>query len=120
MSFRGRPEPARAQTITNIVANLLADGKRVLFLAEKQAALEVVKRRLNSAGLGHFCLELHSDKASPKSVIASLYERHQLDTRRSLAIAVTAVDPVWAHNRQEITSYVNGLHHEGRRRCNGV
>ena len=109
--IQGPPGTGKSQTITNIVANLLADGKRVLFLAEKQAALEVVKRRLDSAGLGHFCLELHSDKASPKSVIASLQERHQLDTRRSSANAVTAVDPVWAHNRLEITSYVNGLHH---------
>ena len=47
----------------------------VLFVAEKQAALEVVKRRLERAGLGEFCLELHSEKASPKAVLDSLNRR---------------------------------------------
>jgi hypothetical protein len=84
----------------------------VLFLAEKLAALEVVKRRLDRAGLGHFCLELHSEKASPRSVIASLSERYQLDARRSSASAMTAPDPVWQQNRRDITSYVNALHCE--------
>jgi hypothetical protein len=67
---QGPPGTGKSQTITNVIANLLAHGKRVLFLAEKLAALEVVKRRLDRAWLGHFCLELHSEKASPRSVIA--------------------------------------------------
>ena len=110
--IQGPPGTGKSQTITNVIANLLAHGKRVLFLAEKLAALEVVKRRLDRAGLGHFCLELHSDKASPKSVIASLRERYDLDTRNSSASAVTALDPVWQQNRREITSYINALHYE--------
>ena len=110
--IQGPPGTGKSQTIANVIANLLAHGKCALFLAEKQAALEVVKRRLDRAGLGHFCLELHSDKASPKSVIASLDERYQLDSRRSSPSAVTALDPVWQQNRREITSYVNALHYE--------
>jgi very-short-patch-repair endonuclease len=110
--IQGPPGTGKSQTITNVIGNLLAHGKRVLFLAEKQAALEVVKRRLDRAGLGDFCLELHSDKASPKSIIASLYERYQLDTRGSSATAIAALDPVWQQNRREITSYVNALHCE--------
>jgi hypothetical protein len=109
---QGPPGTGKSQTITNVIANLLAHGKRVLFLAEKLAALEVVKRRLDRAGLGHFCLELHSEKASPRSVIASLSERYQLDARRSSANAMTAPDPVWQQNRRDITSYVNALHCE--------
>ncbi len=66
--IQGPPGTGKSQTITNVIANVLAAGKRVLFLAEKQAALEVVKRRLDRAGLGHFCLELHSHKASSKSI----------------------------------------------------
>ena len=73
---QGPPGTGKSQTITNIIANALAAGKRVLFLAEKQAALEVVKRRLDWAGLGDFCLELHSDKSSPKSVISSIQARY--------------------------------------------
>src|SRR5262249_23829655 len=76
--IHGPPGTGKSQTITNIIANTLAEGKRVLFLSEKQAALDVVKRRLDAAGLGDFCLELHSDKASPKSVIESLKRRSEL------------------------------------------
>ena len=63
--LHGPPGTGKSQTITNIIANSLARGKRVLFVAEKQAALSVVKKRLDSIGLGDFCLELHGklDKA---------------------------------------------------------
>ncbi len=67
--IQGPPGTGKSQTIANMIANAVAAGKRVLFLAEKQAALDVVKRRLDRAGIGDFCLELHSDKASPKFVV---------------------------------------------------
>ena len=73
--IQGPPGTGKSQTIANIVANGLAADKTILFVAEKQAALEVVKRRLERAGLGEFCLELHSDKASPKVVLESIEER---------------------------------------------
>lgn len=60
--LHGPPGTGKSQTITNIIANCLNNGKRVLFVAEKQAALSVVKKRLDSIGLGDFCLELHSAK----------------------------------------------------------
>jgi hypothetical protein len=56
----GPPGTGKSQTIANTVAELLANGKTVLFVSEKMAALEVVKSRLDRAGLGEFCLELHS------------------------------------------------------------
>ena len=51
-----------SQTITNLIADALARGKTVLFVAEKMAALEVVARRLGAVGLRDACLELHSQK----------------------------------------------------------
>jgi hypothetical protein len=60
--INGPPGTGKSQTITNIIANAVSEGKKVLFVSEKMAALEVVRRRLTMAGLGNFCLELHSHK----------------------------------------------------------
>jgi hypothetical protein len=50
--IQGPPGTGKSQTITNVIANLMGSDRTVLFLAEKQAALDVVKRRLDKAGLG--------------------------------------------------------------------
>ncbi len=65
----GPPGTGKSQTITNIIAGCLADGKTVLFVAEKTAALEVVHRRLMQVGLGQCCVELHSRKADRRSFL---------------------------------------------------
>ena len=70
--IEGPPGTGKSQTITNIIAELLAEGKTVLFVSEKIAALEVVYNRLESAGLKDFCLELHSKGTSKKSVYQEL------------------------------------------------
>lgn len=70
--LHGPPGTGKSQTITNIIANALYDEKRVLFVAEKQAALSVVKKRLDSLGLGDFCLELHSNKTNKSDVLQKL------------------------------------------------
>ena len=70
--LHGPPGTGKSQTITNIIANALYDGRRVLFVAEKQAALSVVKKRLDSLGLGDFCLELHSNKTNKSEVLQKL------------------------------------------------
>src|SRR6185503_12397818 len=70
--IQGPPGTGKSQTISNLIAEAVHGGKRVLFVAEKLAALEVVKRRLESVGLGELCLELHSNKASKKGVAAEL------------------------------------------------
>lgn len=70
--LHGPPGTGKSQTITNIIANCLNRGKRVLFVAEKQAALSVVKKRLDSIGLGDFCLELHSNKVDKSQILKSL------------------------------------------------
>ncbi len=70
--LHGPPGTGKSQTIANIIANALDKGKRVLFVAEKQAALQVVKKRLDEVGLGDFCLELHSGKADKGEVVRSI------------------------------------------------
>lgn len=70
--LHGPPGTGKSQTITNIICNALHDGKRVLFVAEKQAALSVVKKRLDMLGVGDFCLELHSDKTNKSDVLQKL------------------------------------------------
>ncbi len=109
--IQGPPGTGKSQTITNIIANALAADKKVLFLAEKQAALEVVKRRLSRAGLGDFCLELHSDKSSPKPVIESLKQRVELSSNGTKKPHQPA-DIAWHENRKEIRAYLNALHAE--------
>ncbi len=66
--LEGPPGTGKSQTITNLLARALAEGKRVLFVAEKRAALDVVKRRLDGIGLGPFSLDLH-DKGSRPAVV---------------------------------------------------
>ena len=70
--LQGPPGTGKSQTITNIIAECLADGKKVLFVSEKLAALNVVYDKLKQAGLAEFCLQLHSHKANKKDVIADI------------------------------------------------
>ncbi len=68
----GPPGTGKSQTIANMVIQMMAMGRTVLFVSEKMAALDVVYRRLKDVGFGDFCLELHSSKANKKSVLAQL------------------------------------------------
>lgn len=107
--IQGPPGTGKSQTITNVIANALADGKTILFLAEKQAALDVVKRRLVKAGIGDFCLELHSDRATPRLVIESLKQRKAQGFSKQGA-TLPAHDITWSESRREIGSYIESLH----------
>ena len=70
--LHGPPGTGKSQTITNMIANALYQGKSVLFAAEKMAALSVVKKRLAGIGLDPFCLELHSNKTNKSAVLSQL------------------------------------------------
>jgi very-short-patch-repair endonuclease len=70
--IQGPPGTGKSQTITNLVGEALARGKTVLFVAQKMAALEVVKSRLDECHLGDAVLELHSHKSNKKAVLDSL------------------------------------------------
>ncbi|MGC5290589.1 DUF4011 domain-containing protein [Micromonospora sp. DT231] len=66
--LEGPPGTGKSQTITNMIARAVSAGRSVLFVAEKQAALEVVKRRLRQVGLGPFALDLHGRKQSLNAI----------------------------------------------------
>ena len=70
--LHGPPGTGKSQTITNMIANALYQGKRVLFVAEKMAALEVVQKRLKKIGLDPFCLEMHSNKMTKQHFLAQM------------------------------------------------
>ena len=78
--IEGPPGTGKSQTITNLIAAALQAGKKVLFVAEKLAALEVVKSRLTQAGLDPFVLELHSNKTNKKRVLEDLAKRINMRT----------------------------------------
>ena len=81
--LHGPPGTGKSQTITNLIANALFQGKSVLFVAEKMAALSVVQRRLSQVGIGPFCLELHSNKARKKDVLNQLEQVLEIGRARS-------------------------------------
>ena len=64
----GPPGTDKSQSITNC----LAHGKTVLFVSQKTAAVEVVRQRMNTIGLGNYCLEVHSTEAQKSSVLEQL------------------------------------------------
>ncbi len=68
----GPPGTGKSQTIVNLISELLANEKKILFVSEKMAALEVVKKRMDSVGLGSYCLELHSNKTRKRSFLDDL------------------------------------------------
>lgn len=107
--IQGPPGTGKSQTITNVIANVIGNGGTVLFLAEKQAALEVVKRRMDKAELGEFCLELHSDRAASRRVIESLKARHAIGYG-SKGQGSGGVGPGWREGRREIADYLTALH----------
>ncbi len=80
--LQGPPGTGKSQTITNIIAECIGDGKSVLFVSEKLAALNVVYDKLKKAGLDEFCLELHSHKANKRQVIDELCNTLRLPKSR--------------------------------------
>ncbi|MDN5934051.1 MAG: DUF4011 domain-containing protein, partial [Pseudonocardia sp.] len=66
--LEGPPGTGKSQTITNLLAHSVAEGKRVLFVAEKRAALDVVQKRLDAVGMGPLSLDLHDKGSKPSAV----------------------------------------------------
>lgn len=108
----GPPGTGKSQTIVNLIAELAAQGRKVLFVAEKRAALDVVLERLRDVGLGHLALDLHGAELSRREVMAQI--------RQSREIIGEALPPPTAHvhapfvqHRTRLVKHVDGLH-EGR------
>lgn len=72
--LEGPPGTGKSQTITNLLANALAHGMKVLFVAEKPDARSVVRERLQQVGLDPFCLDLHDQGSKPQEVKDQLRE----------------------------------------------
>lgn len=107
--LHGPPGTGKSQTITNIIANALYKGKKVLFVAEKMAALQVVQRRLESIGIAPFCLELHSNKTKKSSVLEQLKRTTEVVKRKSneeYRIEAEQINML----RRELNDYVHALH----------
>ncbi|WP_405267754.1 DUF3320 domain-containing protein [Methanobrevibacter sp.] len=85
----GPPGTGKSQTIVNLIAELLAEGKSVLFVSEKMAALDVVKDRLTAVGLGKFVLELHSHKTRRKKFLKDLQKATNVRAQEPLNIDQT-------------------------------
>jgi len=107
--LEGPPGTGKSQTITNLIAHLLASGKTVLFVSEKMAALEVVHRRLASIGLGPFCLELHSSKARKSEVLQQLGKALELGGQRTSEDWQREAERL-AVLRQDLNGLVDALH----------
>jgi hypothetical protein len=99
--LEGPPGTGKSQTITNLLAHAVASGRKVLFVAEKRAALDVVRRRLDAIGMGVFALDLHDKASKPATVLAQI--RAALDSR-------TTVDEHGLHaDREELFSAARSL-----------
>lgn len=105
----GPPGTGKSQTITNLIANALYQGKRVLFVAEKMAALSVVQSRLAKIGLDPFCLELHSNKATKRHVLEQLDKALKVAHIMSPADFSTTADKIF-EKRKALIGYMNALH----------
>jgi len=106
--LEGPPGTGKSQTITNLIAQALGAGKSVLFVAEKMAALDVVHGRLVKAGLGEFCLELHSTKANKRGVMRSLATA--IDASLQPVAASVQAAAALPTVRTALNDYVRALH----------
>lgn len=104
----GPPGTGKSQTISNIIAQALVDGRSVLFVSEKIAALEVVKARLDEVGLGEYLLELHSHKSTRKEVAEALYR--SLSRYPSLGDGTSEFDIAGLISaRKELSGYASAM-----------
>ncbi|MEM9219219.1 MAG: DUF4011 domain-containing protein [Cyanobacteria bacterium P01_F01_bin.150] len=107
--IEGPPGTGKSQTITNLIAVALAKGKKILFVAEKKAALEVVYNRLADAGLENYCLEVHSTATARRAFYERLKQRleHEFppDVSRILGEQIQECQQL----KKQLTSYVNLL-----------
>ncbi|PHP26572.1 DUF4011 domain-containing protein [Limimaricola cinnabarinus] len=109
----GPPGTGKSQTIANIIAQVMSQGRTVLFVAEKAAALDVVQRRLAASGLGDACLELHSSKTDRKSVLAQLGRGWDRAAEGDGADWIEVTEDLRL-TRDRLNAYVAALHRKGR------
>ena len=107
--LEGPPGTGKSQTITNLLTRAVAEGKRVLFVAEKRAALDVVRNRLDAVGMGPFSLDLHDKSSKPAAVrsqIRQALEHHVEVDRDGLAADHETV----RSSGRQLSRYAQRLH----------
>ena len=107
--LEGPPGTGKSETIANIICHNLALGRKVLFVAEKMAALQVVYRRMEKIGLAHLCLELHSNKSNKKAVLdqlASAWTKRESASQSEWVSKAKKLEQV----RHSLNEYVLELH----------
>ena len=107
--LQGPPGTGKSQTITNIIAEKLAAGEKVLFVSEKMAALQVVYSRLREVGLADFCLTLHNHKAKKKDILRDLERSTNIVRKRVCEKALTNLD-ILEEKRKFLNAYDKELH----------
>lgn len=107
--LHGPPGTGKSQTITNIIADALYQGKKVLFVAAKKAALDVVHKRMEQIGIDVFSLEMHSNRSKKSDILAQLGRTLELAKRaRNFDFELEAKRLQEAKN--DISQYVELLH----------
>lgn len=107
--LQGPPGTGKSQTITNIISEALAEGKKVLFVSEKMAALKVVYNRLSQVGLANFCLTMHSHKVNKKDILKDLSNSLSIDRKKVRDEALEQLD-ILEKKRTALNNYQRELH----------
>jgi very-short-patch-repair endonuclease len=107
--IQGPPGTGKSQTITNLISQFLLEGKRILFVSEKMAALAVVHKRLEDVGISPFCLEIHSDKANKRDVLQRIGHAASTTASSTQRQARMNFDRLLLL-RRDLNSYVRTLH----------
>jgi AAA domain len=105
----GPPGTGKSQTITNLIATLTANGKKILFVAEKRAALEVVMNRLAAVGLDHLALDLHGAEQTPKKVMERV-ARTLTTVRGAGKPAIDSVHEQFLDRRSKLNQHDTKMH----------
>lgn len=109
--LHGPPGTGKSQTITNMIVHNINQGKKVLFVAEKRAALNVVNDRLTKLGLEDFTLELHSNKTQ-KNTFLDKVEKSLSQKLKAQVLEVESKSEELFKLRNELSNYVEALHHK--------
>ena len=109
--LQGPPGTGKSQTISNLIAVMMAEGRSVLFVAEKRAAIDAVAKRLTKVGLDRFVMDLHGGVSSRKELARRLNESLGVISR------TPPVDHDGLHrsletSREELSGYAESLHQE--------
>jgi len=105
----GPPGTGKSQTITNLIATLAATGKKVLFVAEKRAALEVVMNRLSAVGLDHLAIDLHGADLAPKKVMENVARTLSL-VREAASPSADEVHSLFVDRRTRLNQHDQRMH----------